>query len=285
MNHQWDKHKFLFIICTVLLLVLGSIVYFLVHSRTDGTPNEKQVASFTTSSLSASSDNQVNITGDYMANTGDKARLDRNGKQNGKQWTIGYQIPDGAVSGQFTTEWKTEGDALVATDKMKKSDRNTDFTITIRIFKYKAKKNHLITITMSDGNPNHEMAFANQKDFFESSKEGKKEPPNQQDLDIAAIMKGDYRTLAGYWKNEEGREITISSDGKTNRNENISPNLISTSKFPTLNIRWGNTGALIALFKIGFKNPYGDKSDTSRPRLLLGQNIGNEPADQYYYRQ
>ncbi|WP_239986926.1 hypothetical protein [Streptococcus anginosus] len=98
------------------------------------------MASFTTSSLSASSDNQVNITGDYMANTGDKARLDRNGKQNGKQWTIGYQTPDGAVSGQFTTEWKTEGDALVATDKMKKSDGNTDFTITIRIFKYKAKK-------------------------------------------------------------------------------------------------------------------------------------------------
>ena len=180
---------------------------------------------------------------------------------------------------------KRKGDALVATDKMKKSDGNTDFTITIRIFKYKAKKNHLITITMSDGNPNHEMAFANQKNFFESSKESKKESPNQQDLDIVAIMKGDYRTLAGYWKNEEGREITISADGKTNRNENISPNLISTSKFPTLNIRWGNTGALIALFKIGFKNPYGDKSDTSRPRLLLGQNIGNEPADQYYYRQ
>lgn len=109
MNHQWDKHKFLFMICTVLLLVLGSIVYFLVHFRTDGTPNEKQVASFTTYSLSDSSDNQVNITGDYMANTGDKARLDRNGKQNGKQWTIGYQTPDGAVSGQFTTEWKTEG--------------------------------------------------------------------------------------------------------------------------------------------------------------------------------
>ena len=54
---------------------------------------------------------------------------------------------------------------------MRKSDGNSDFTITIRIFKYKTAKQPLITITMSDGNPAHEMVFANQKDFFEPSDE------------------------------------------------------------------------------------------------------------------
>ena len=107
----------------------------------------------------------------------------------------------------------------------------------------------------------------------------------KQDLDIEAIMKGDYATLAGVWRNGEGLEVIITADGKTNRNESISPNSISNSKFPTLNIRSGNSGAMIALFKIGFRNPYGDQSDSSRPRLVFGQNIGNVPADQYYYKQ
>jgi len=107
----------------------------------------------------------------------------------------------------------------------------------------------------------------------------------KQDLDIEAIMKGDYATLVGVWRNGEGLEVIITADGKTNRNESISPNSISNSKFPTLNIRSGNSGAMIALFKIGFRNPYGDQSDSSRPRLVFGQNIGNVPADQYYYKQ
>lgn len=104
-------------------------------------------------------------------------------------------------------------------------------------------------------------------------------------MDIEAIMKGDYATLVGIWRNGEGLEVIISADGKTNRNESILPNSISNSKFPTLNIRSGNSGAMIALFKIGFRNPYGDQSDSSRPRLVFGQNIGNVPAEQYYYKQ
>jgi len=97
----------------------------------------------------------------------DKAKIDGGNKE----WKINYQTPDGAVSAEFTTEWKSEGETLIATDKMRKSDGNSDFTITVRIFKYKTAKQPLITITMSDGNPAHEMVFANQKDFFEPSDE------------------------------------------------------------------------------------------------------------------
>ena len=121
------------------------------------------------SSKSTNSEGQISIAGDYVANTGDKARLDGSDKQ----WKIDYQTPDGGVSAEFTTEWQTEGDTLTATDKMKKSDGNSDFTITIRIFKYKTAKSPLITITMSDGNPAHEMVFANQNDFFAPSEQEK----------------------------------------------------------------------------------------------------------------
>lgn len=80
-------------------------------------------------------------------------------------------------------------------------------------------------------------------------------------------------------------EKLISSGRKVNATELISPNSYSSSQFPTLNVWSGNTGYLIARLKIGFTNPYRDLSDSSKARLALGQNIGNLPADQYYYRQ
>lgn len=81
------------------------------------------------------------------------------------------------------------------------------------------------------------------------------------------------------------REDLICVGVKVNNTKLLSPNSHSSSQFPTLNVQSGNTGYLIALLKIGFTNPYGDLSDSSKARLALGQNIGNLPADQYYYRQ
>lgn len=81
------------------------------------------------------------------------------------------------------------------------------------------------------------------------------------------------------------REDLICVGGKVNNTKLLSPNSHSSSQFPILDVRSGNTGYLIALLKIGFTNPYGDLSDSSKARLALGQNIGNLPADQYYYRQ
>lgn len=80
-------------------------------------------------------------------------------------------------------------------------------------------------------------------------------------------------------------EKLISSGRKVNATELISPNSHSSSQFPTLNVRSGNTGYLIARLKIGFTNPYRDLSDSSKARLALGQNSGNLPDNQYYYRQ
>ena len=288
--NKWSRTKLLYIIGSIILFFIGVMVFFLFDSKVGKRTDEKQVMSFTSSSSthSTNAESEISIAGDYIANTGEKAQLSRSEKK----WEISYRTPDGAVSAQFTTEWKTEGETLVASDKMQKSDGNTDFTITVRVFKYKEKQNPLVTITMSDGNPNHEMVFANQNDFFGTTKENEDGSLNgtdgsilQYDLDVESIMKGDFESLAGVWKNERGEEVTITSDGKTSRNESISPNFVSNAKFPTLNIRAGNTGAMIALFKIGFRNPYGDKSDETKPRLLFGQNIGNAAAEEYYYKQ
>ena len=90
-------------------------------------------------------------------------------EKKGKAWKIDYQTADGKVSAEFSTDWKVEGSNKVSTGKMKKSDGNTDFTVTVRVFKYKTDKKPLITVTMSDKNPDHEMVFANREDFFKST--------------------------------------------------------------------------------------------------------------------
>ena len=48
---------------------------------------------------------------------------------------------------------------------MKKSDGNTDFTVTVRVFKYKTDKKPLITVTMSDKEIPTRDGLCNREDF------------------------------------------------------------------------------------------------------------------------
>lgn len=103
------------------------------------------------------------------------------------------------------------------------------------------------------------------------------------DLDIVAINSGDFSTLAGTWENGKGDILIIHDDGTTNLGMSIMavPDSDKTSKIP-----YASTGAgALGLFKIGFENPDGDRSDTSRPRLVMTQSAGDYEPDFYYYRQ
>nr|WP_223213989.1 PIN-like domain-containing protein [Streptococcus troglodytae] len=109
----------------------------------------------------------------------------------------------------------------------------------------------------------------------------------QKDLDIEAINNGNYESLVGIWKNSRGDILDIKFDGQVNDDMKLVKikNLNSTNKVPCIGIGNGYTGAALVLFKIGFKNPYGDQSDISKARLILTQNEGDYPAEMYYYRQ
>ena len=55
---------------------------------------------------------------------------------------------------------------------------------------------------------------------------------------------------------------------------------------PYIGMGNGFTGGLLALFKVGFENPSGDKSDISKPRIVPTQNgVYHLSNDYYYYRQ
>ncbi|EGO9398476.1 hypothetical protein DSH82_05840 [Enterococcus faecalis] len=120
----------------------------------------------------------------------------------------------------------------------------------------------------------------------ESTADGNNSQLTVADLDTTAINAGDFTTLVGTWKNGKGESLIIHPDGSTNTGGMITKDLPTDESRPTtsLSIRWGPTGAALLLYKIGVENPNGDQSDKTKPRLLITQDSGNYPAEEYYYR-
>ena len=422
MIKKLDKKYLWMIIAFVSAVVLIGGVY--LYSSSNIQPDHQKEFNQTSKTSSSSKEKAIDLSGEYVSNARDKAKI----QKDGKSWKIDYETEDGPVSATFSTDFKVEGANKVSTSQMKKSDGNTDFTITVRIFKYKTDKDPLITVTMSDKDPDHEMVFANRKDFFKSTdpdddvldgdlttfegtytnnyiekmiadsgfklygyspedfynhrttvfpyissdkekgwifwsgatndqfvlnkdkkprkagstyqvyfvQEGTKgtspgqelimtlipenvqgpdgvvsplrrifyhqasfqtyqdkwweaypAPKKEVDLDISAINSGDFSSLVGTWRNAKGQEMVIQADGTVKGQGRIKAvaNSDKTSKIPYVELRVGETGAAVGLFKIGFENPDGDQSDTSKPRLVVTQSAGNYSADQYFYRQ
>ena len=422
MIKKLDKKYLWMIIAFVSAVVLIGGVY--LYSSSNIQPDHQKEFNQTSKTSSSSKEKAIDLSGEYVSSARDKAKI----QKDGKSWKIDYETEDGPVSATFSTDFKVEGANKVSTSQMKKSDGNTDFTVTVRIFKYKSDKDPLITVTMSDKDPDHEMVFANRKDFFKSTdpdddvldgdlttfegtytnnyiekmiadsgfklygyspedfynhrttvfpyissdkekgwifwsgatnvqfvlnkdkkprkagstyqvyfvQEGTKGtspgqelimtwiPENVQgpdgvvsplrrifyhqapfqtyqdkwweaypalkkevDLDISAINSGDFSSLVGTWRNAKGQEMIIQADSTVKGQGRIKAvaNSDKTSKIPYVELRVGETGAAVGLFKIGFENPDGDQSDTRKPRLVITQSAGNYSADQYFYRQ
>ncbi len=360
MNLKWKKKYLVPILGLVGAAVLIGGVY--LYSSSNIQPDHQKEFKQTSKKVTKPKEKAIDLSGDYVSNERDEAKIEKKGKA----WKIDYQTADGKVSAEFSTDWKVEGSNKVSTGKMKKSDGNTDFTVTVRVFKYKTDKKPLITVTMTDKNPDHEMVFANREDFFKSTDpndvvldgnlspfegaysndtyekeiadftganataiQGQEQtlylipagvtgpdgvasqerrilfgdaafrdyhlewwkaypqPKKEKDLDIAAINGGNFSSLAGTWRNGKGAEIVIQADGKVKGQGSLKAVADSDkkSKIPYVEMKMGETGAAIGLLKIGFQNPDGDQSDTSKPRLVVTQSAGNYPADQYFYRQ
>lgn len=399
-----------------VISLLMSLVLFLLYKNHRESDNQK-IQSNTDKIISS---DFLDLSGDYVSSTGEKATV----AKNDQNWRISYNTDEGNVFGDFSTDWKEDGNNRSSVTEFNKSDGNKDFKISISVNNVDDSSKILKVITLSDGNKNHEMVFASSSDYFKNSKDNilqgdlsafegtysndylekaiaeskftlyrykpedyfkdntsvfprlsyqdgywifwsgsthaqfaldkskipKKTngyyevyfvgnnrnaiigqelvltfipanetgPDNDKtqenrilygksylrpyrvswwenypytslsevDLDIEAIENGDISTLVGIWRNGRGNELIINSDGTTGDGNRIKVIKDSSKKsgVPSVSLQSGHTSAAIGLFRIGFKNPMGDQSDSSRPRLIITQTAGNYKAESYYYR-
>ena len=407
--------KKIFISFGIISLLTGLVWFFLYGNHKESDAQKKQL---NTEEIIKS--DFLDLSGDYVSSTGEKATVTKNNQN----WRISYNTDEGNVFGDFSTNWKEDGNNRSSVTEFNKSDGNKDFKISISVNNVDDSSKILKVITLSDGNKNHEMVFANNSDYFKNNKDGilqgdlsdfkgtysndylekaivdsnftlygyKREdyykgitsvfprvsyqdgnwifwsgsthaqfkldksktpkkindyyevyfvednknatigqeltltfipanevgPDNDRvtenrvfygktylkpykeewwekynsissteiDLDIEAIENGDISTLVGTWRNGRGNELIINSDGTTGDGNRIKVIKDSSKKssVPYVSLQSGHTSAAIGLFKKGFKNPMGDQSDSSRPRLIITQSAGNYDEDFYYYK-
>ena len=407
--------KKIFISFGIISLLTGLVWFFLYGNHKESDAQKKQL---NTEEIIKS--DFLDLSGDYVSSTGEKATVTKNNQN----WRISYNTDEGNVFGDFSTDWKEDGNNRSSVTEFNKSDGNKDFKISISVNNVDDSSKILKVITLSDGNKNHEMVFANNSDYFKNNKDGilqgdlsdfkgtysndylekaivdsnftlygyKREdyykgitsvfprvsyqdgnwifwsgsthaqfkldksktpkkindyyevyfvednknatigqeltltfipanevgPDNDRvtenrvfygktylkpykeewwekynsissteiDLDIEAIENGDISTLVGTWRNVRGNELIINSDGTTGYGNRIKVIKDSSKKssVPYVSLQSGHTSAAIGLFKKGFKNPMGDQSDSSRPRLIITQSAGNYDEDFYYYK-
>ena len=407
--------KKIFISFGIISLLTGLVWFFLYGNHKESDAQKKQL---NTEEIIKS--DFLDLSGDYVSSTGEKATVTKNNQN----WRISYNTDEGNVFGDWSTDWKEDGNNRSSVTEFNKSDGNKDFKISISVNNVDDSSKILKVITLSDGNKNHEMVFANNSDYFKNNKDGilqgdlsdfkgtysndylekaivdsnftlygyKREdyykgitsvfprvsyqdgnwifwsgsthaqfkldksktpkkindyyevyfvednknatigqeltltfipanevgPDNDRvtenrvfygktylkpykeewwekynsissteiDLDIEAIENGDISTLVGTWRNGRGNELIINSDGTTGDGNRIKVIKDSSKKssVPYVSLQSGHTSAAIGLFKKGFKNPMGDQSDSSRPRLIITQSAGNYDEDFYYYK-
>lgn len=113
------------------------------------------------------------------------------------------------------------------------------------------------------------------------------EQANSDDLDVNQILSGNYESLAGTWVNGKGHILIISSDGMIGEDDIIYS--ISKNEDGIVTLSCGSKtrapgGFAVVVLPSGVTYPLKDNSDTSKPRLLAGQQP-NFSVDVYYYRK
>lgn len=407
------KKIFIFFGVVSLLTTLVLFLLFKNHRESDNQKIQSNTEKIIKSDF-------IDLSGNYVSASGEKATV----AKNDQNWRISYSTDEGDVFGDFSTDWKEDGNNRSSVTEFNKSDGNKDFKISISVNNVDDSSKILKVIILSDGNKNHKMVFASSSDYFKNSKDNilqgdlsafegtysndylekaiaesnftlygyKREdyykgitsvfprlsyqdgywifwsgsmhaqfkldksktpkknngyyevyfvgdnrnaiigqelvltfipanetgPDNEKtqenrilygksylrpykvdwwqlyqhnslsevDLDIEAIENGDISTLVGTWRNGRGNELIINSDGSTGDGNRIKviKDSSKTSSVPYVSLQSGHTSAAVGLFKIGFKNPMGDQSDSSRPRLVITQSAGNYKAESYFYR-
>lgn len=141
-----------------IVSLLMSLILFLLYKNHKVSDNQK-IQSNTEKIIKS---DFLDLSGNYVSATGEKATI----AKNNQNWRISYSTDEGDVFGDFSTDWKEDGNNRSSVTDFNKSDGNKDFKISILVNNADDSSNILKVITLSDGNKNHEMVFASSSDYF-----------------------------------------------------------------------------------------------------------------------
>lgn len=125
-----------------------------------------------------------------------------------------------------------------------------------------------------------------------SSSEESHEAENLAPIDTGAILKADYSTAAGTWKNGQGQILNFNAQGLTTSGMTVSLLDIDQDGILLLNVETGNktnvtlymVPANHALPQQYFSNGRTDTTDKSKDRIISSESLsGNQLADDAYY--
>ncbi|MGT2925194.1 DUF6287 domain-containing protein [Streptococcus caviae] len=125
-----------------------------------------------------------------------------------------------------------------------------------------------------------------------SSSEESREAESLAPIDTGAILKADYSTAAGTWKNAQGQTLTFNTQGLTTSGMTVSLLDIDQDGILLLNVETGNKTNL-TLYMVAanrtlpqryFANGQTDTSDKSKDRIISSETLNsNQLADHVYY--
>ena len=109
----------------------------------------------------------------------------------------------------------------------------------------------------------------------------KDEPVSEQEeIDAQAIINGDFSTVSGTWRNENGQKFTFDKNGLVNSGK-IEKVSIGNNGSINFSIQAGSTGYGMSIYPAGTTITWVD-SDLSKNRLIAGQVAPRSPKEVFY---
>ena len=118
--------------------------------------------------------------------------------------------------------------------------------------------------------------------YTEPSTQKEESVSEPQEIDAQAILDGDFSTVAGTWRNENGQEFKFNKNGLVS-NGDIEKVSIGNDGSINFSIRSGTTGYGMSIYPIGQAIKWVD-SDLSKNRLIAGQGIPTTNKSVFYKR-
>ena len=171
------KKIFIFFGVVSLLTTLVLFLLFKNHRESDNQKIQSNTEKIIKSDF-------IDLSGNYVSASGEKATV----AKNDQNWRISYSTDEGNVFGDFSTDWKEDGNNRSSVTDFNKSDGNKDFKISISVNNVDDSSKILKVIILSDGNKNHKMVFASSSDYFKNSKDN--------------ILQGDLSAFEGTYSND-----------------------------------------------------------------------------------